>query len=79
MGSIRMEAREADQRFGGFIKIENITGGNTSSRFILATTTYLMERKTSIKKQGELHTNTVECIALPYYEIAYCFLPAKVV
>jgi SAM-dependent methyltransferase len=47
IGAMAMEPGEVEHRFGGNFEIERIAGGNTGSKFMPATATYLMTRKSS--------------------------------
>jgi cyclopropane fatty-acyl-phospholipid synthase-like methyltransferase len=47
LGTMAIEPGEAQRRFGAYFRIERVAGGNTGSRFMPATATYLMARKSS--------------------------------
>jgi SAM-dependent methyltransferase len=47
LGTMAIEPGEAEQRFGPYFRIERVAGGSTGSRFMPATATYLMARKSS--------------------------------
>jgi SAM-dependent methyltransferase len=47
LGTMAIEPGEAEHRFGKFFTIERVAGGSTGSKFMPATATYLMARKSS--------------------------------